>query len=285
MAQRHFLFRNEVAQILGVSPATVSRWARKGYLPCVETAGGHRRYSPEDVEELRERLLGRDKSTPFEPESLETLLRRAGLRTSEEASIVEVRCHGRAGQGLITMGELLAEAALKDGRFFQAYPEFGPERSGAPMESFIRISPLPIDTHAPIRNPQIVMVLDPTLLGQVPVFEGMSRDGLAVVNSHEDPDSLRSAVPSLGDRAVATVDASAIAMETLARPIPNVPLLGALLRASSMVTPDAMAGVIVGRLGARLAPAVVDANVAAFWEGHRRAVFSPAIQRRQEVLA
>src|SRR3972149_4305960 len=99
--------------------------------------------------------------------------------------ITEIRWHGRGGQGIVTAGELLAQAALVESKFFQSFPEFGPERSGAPMRAYTRVSDSPISLHCPILN------LDPTLLGSRGVFEGLQEDGSAVVNTSYSPEELR----------------------------------------------------------------------------------------------
>lgn len=276
MAKRGFLSRAEVATLLGVSPSTVTRWARQGRLPAVETLGGHRRYPREAVLRLREHLQRGSYVVATAP-----LLR--ALAPSElspdDTALVEVRMHGRAGQGLITAGELLAEAALRDGKYFQAFPEFGAERTGAPMEAFFRLSDGPINTHAPVQEPDVVLVIDPTLLGQVPVFRGVPRGALAVVNHRRPPAELvaEGIVPK-GLRVV-TVDATAIAMELVGRPVPNIPVLGALLRVRPLVTPELMARVIRERMEGHISRSVAEANVAAFWRGWREARHQGATRR------
>lgn len=96
--------------------------------------------------------------------------------------LVEIRWHGRGGQGVVTAGKLLAETALGAGWYFQAFPDYGPERMGAPIRSYTRLSTKPIVIHSQIENPDIVLVLDPTLLGTVPVTEGLKEDGILLVN-------------------------------------------------------------------------------------------------------
>lgn len=275
MAQKQFLSRVDVAESLAVSPATVSRWARQGRLPCVKTFGGHRRYPIEAIAQLRERLHGGEYSLSASLKLLERTIRRPEHRLVEEAAVVEIRCHGRAGQGLITAGELLAEAALQDGKYFQAFPEFGAERTGAPMEAFVRISPQPIHVHSPVRNPGVVVVFDPTLLAQVHVMDGVAAGGgLLVVNYPSGPEALARAANIPVKMRVTTVDATRIAQETIGRAIPNVPMLGALLRATAIVSPELMADVISSRLDGRLSAAMVEANRTAFWRGYREALVS-----------
>ena len=232
---------------------------------------------------MRDRLFGEHRYHSPAPTLVEKLLEQAALSAGHEESVIEIRCHGRAGQGLITSGVLLAEAALREGKYIQAFPEFGPERSGAPMEAFIRISPDPIHIHAPITQPGMVMVLDATLLTQISVFHGMGEEAIAVVNHTATPDALRGSVDEIQRVNLVTVDASGIALEILKRPFPNMPMLGAMLRASPIVSPELMADVIVRGLEKRLTPDMVAANRLAFWEGHKRANVSWVQEQKKEV--
>ncbi|MDH5663207.1 MAG: 2-oxoacid:acceptor oxidoreductase family protein, partial [Candidatus Bathyarchaeota archaeon] len=105
--------------------------------------------------------------------------------------ILEVRWHGRGGQGAWTASELLARAAINEGKYIQSFPEFGPERMGAPVRAFTRISDEPIQTHCAVYNPDVVAVLDPSLLKAVPVTEGLNDEGILIVNSKENPAEIR----------------------------------------------------------------------------------------------
>ncbi|MDI6799739.1 MAG: 2-oxoacid:acceptor oxidoreductase family protein, partial [Actinomycetota bacterium] len=132
----------------------------------------------------------------------------------------EIRWHARGGQGAVTAAKFLAEAALADGRDIQAFPEYGPERMGAPIKAFTRISTSPIGIYCAIDNPSIVVVLDETLLDTVKVHEGLTDDGVILVNSNKSPDMIRNKIGVKVGR-VYTVPASTIALETLGKPIPN----------------------------------------------------------------
>ena len=101
--------------------------------------------------------------------------------------LTEIRWHGRAGQGIVTAGELLAEAALENDMYFQAFPDYGPERMGAPIKAYTRISDEPIDIHYQILNPEVVVVVNPNLLGIVDVTEGLVEGGIVIVNTSESP--------------------------------------------------------------------------------------------------
>ena len=121
--------------------------------------------------------------------------------------LIEVRWHGRGGQGAVTASKLLATSALAEDKYIQAFPEYGPERMGAPIQSFTRISEIPIKIHCHVTNPSIVVVLDPTLLGAVDVTEGLTEDGVLIINTKDSPARTRDKL-NLKGREVYTVDAS-----------------------------------------------------------------------------
>ncbi len=174
--------------------------------------------------------------------------------------VVEIRWHGRGGQGVVTAGKLLAETALGTGQYFQAFPDFGPERMGAPIRSFTRLSSRPITIHSQIETPDVVLVLDPTLLGTVPVADGLKEDGILLVNTSQSPQAVRQATGFRTGK-VCTVDASRIAIEELGREITNTPMLGAFARATGLFTIDALIEQIRAWFGHRVSPQVVEANV------------------------
>ncbi len=159
--------------------------------------------------------------------------------------ITEIRWHGRGGQGAKTAAQFLAEAALNSGKFIQAFPEYGPERAGAPIRAYTRISDTAITVHSSVTNPEAVVVIDPTLLNQQ-VLDGLPADGILVVNSHETPSEIRKKLAY--DRGkVATVDATKIALETVKLPMPNTPMLGALIKIMPVVSMDALQEKIRGK--------------------------------------
>ncbi|MFA6078497.1 MAG: 2-oxoacid:acceptor oxidoreductase family protein [Candidatus Omnitrophota bacterium] len=149
--------------------------------------------------------------------------------------MIEIRWHGRGGQGAKTAALLLADAALSSGKYVQAFPEYGPERMGAPVASFDRISTKPILLHSGVLNPDVVLVLDPTLIEAVDVTEGMSDGGVIVVNTEKTPEQIKSELKISGSIKVFVVDASTISKETIGREIPNTPMLGALIKATGML--------------------------------------------------
>ncbi|MEW5772552.1 MAG: pyruvate ferredoxin oxidoreductase subunit gamma [Thermodesulfobacteriota bacterium] len=165
--------------------------------------------------------------------------------------MIEIRLHGRGGQGGVTSAELLARAAIGQGRFAQAFPSFGPERRGAPVVAFVRVSDEQIRLREKIYEPNIVLVLDPTLLDIVNVAEGLKEGGMVVVNSSHTASELKKKYkwPK-----AAGVDADSIALQELGVPITNTTMLGALLKATGIVPVETLEPVIMDRFGGKLGP-------------------------------
>jgi pyruvate ferredoxin oxidoreductase gamma subunit len=161
--------------------------------------------------------------------------------------MVEIRFHGRGGQGAVTSAELTALAAIEEGKYGQAFPSFGPERRGAPVMAFVRVSDKPIRTREKVYNPDIVVVLDPTLLEIVNVEAGLKENGLVVLNTSKTPEEVRK---ETGIKArLAIVDASRIAMEVMRIPITNTTMLGALVKSSGLVPIEALRAPVQHRFG------------------------------------
>jgi len=180
------------------------------------------------------------------------------------AKLTEIRWHGRAGQGIVTAGELLAEAALKNDMYFQAFPDYGPERMGAPIKAYTRISDEPISIHYQILNPEVVVVVNPNLLGIVDVTEGLVEGGIVIVNTSESPEQTRKNLHLEGSKArVFTLDARGIALDTLKRDIPATLMLGAIIRATGLVQLEDTIHAARETLGAKLRTEIVEANIAA----------------------
>ena len=176
--------------------------------------------------------------------------------------MIELRFHGRGGQGAVTSAEILATVAIDEGKYAQAFPSFGPERRGAPVIAFARIDEKQIRDRTAIRKPDVVMVLDPTIMKIVKVAEGLKKDGWLVVNTSRTPAQVAK-LTGFGGR-LATVDANAIALEEIGRAITNMVMLGTLVRATSMVKAGGVERVIEERFG----PVLGGRNIQAF----RRAV-------------
>jgi len=146
----------------------------------------------------------------------------------------EIRWHGRGGQGAKTAALLFGDAAVSTGKYIQAFPEYGPERMGAPVASFNRISSKPIRIHSGITNPDVVVVLDVSLIEQVNVLEGLDPErGILIVNTSETPEEIKKKLNFNGK--VYTVDATKISIETIGRDIPNTPMMGALVKVTGLI--------------------------------------------------
>jgi pyruvate ferredoxin oxidoreductase gamma subunit len=150
------------------------------------------------------------------------------------ARLTEIRWHGRGGQGAKTAALLFGEAVLGQGKYMQAFPEYGPERMGAPVQSYNRISEEPITLHCGVTSPQIVVILDPTLIGAVDVMAGLPDDGVIIINTNEPASKFRELL-KLKSQKLYTIDASKISMETIGRNIPNTPMMGALAKATGLL--------------------------------------------------
>ncbi|MFO8083832.1 MAG: pyruvate ferredoxin oxidoreductase subunit gamma [Desulfobacterales bacterium] len=161
--------------------------------------------------------------------------------------MIEIRLHGRGGQGAVTSAELLALAAINEGKYAQAFPSFGPERRGAPVVAFCRIDDEPIRFRTNIYNPDLVMVLDPSILRLVDVSGGLKDDGILVTNTKYSPKQIRE---ELGIRqSIGTVNATQIAREELGIPITNTTMLGSLLKAGKVLDPESLVEPLKTRFG------------------------------------
>ena len=178
----------------------------------------------------------------------------------------EIRVHGRGGQGVVTTAELLARAAFEDGRHAQAFPTFGSERTGSPVVAFCRIDDRPIRIHEPIAQPGALMVLDPTLVHQVRLFEGVAPDTYLLVNTTRTFTDLGldDLVDRLQPARAMTVPASDIAREVLGRPLPNTALVGAFAALTGVVTRAAVTAAVEQTFTGSLAELNVLAAVRAY---------------------
>lgn len=160
--------------------------------------------------------------------------------------ITEFRWHGRGGQGVVTSNQMLGKAALAEGNYIQAFPEFGPERTGAPVRAFLRISKAPIQVYAQVYHPDVVVCIDSTLLDVLNPAEGLKDDGTLVLNTNKNPASIRKKFDFKGGKVV-TVDASTIAMEVLGRPFYNMPTMAAAVSATGVVAVDTVIAEVLNR--------------------------------------
>ena len=179
--------------------------------------------------------------------------------------ILEVRWHGRGGQGAWTASELLARAAISGGKYIQSFPEFGAERLGAPVTAFTRISTEPIRIHCAIYNPDVVAVLDPTLLKTVKVADGLTDNGGdIIVNSKETPAQIKKLLDTDKGK-VWTVPATEISMRILGMPITNTAMLGAVARVTQVVNLETIEKMIK----ARFRPDVAEKNFTVVKEAYQ----------------
>ncbi len=168
-------------------------------------------------------------------------------------TMMEFRWHGRGGQGAWTASELLARTALDEGKYIQSFPEFGPERMGAPVTAFTRISTEPIRLHCAIYEPNVVVVLDNTLLKTVPVTAGLNReDDILIINSSEEPKVMKEKL-NVTKGKVWTVPATEIALKILGAPITNTALLGCVAKATNIISLSGIEKTLKGRFRPDLA--------------------------------
>jgi pyruvate ferredoxin oxidoreductase gamma subunit len=179
-----------------------------------------------------------------------------------EGDLTEIRWHARGGQGAVTAAKMVAELALGRGKYFQAFPEYGPERSGAPIVAFTRVSNAPIQVYCGVEHPGIVVVLDASLLGTVDVTKGAPPDVIVLVNSEMAPGDLRKHY-GLKNGRLFTIAATRIATETIKRPIPNTPMVGALTRITGLFPIEEVVEFIRYDFGKKFPPKVVEGNIAA----------------------
>jgi pyruvate ferredoxin oxidoreductase gamma subunit len=175
---------------------------------------------------------------------------------------LEIRWHGRGGQGAKTAAGMVAEVAVAAGKYAQAAPEYGAEREGAPIKAYTRISEKPIRTHDAIYYPDIVLVLDDTLLETQGVEQGLVEDGIVLVNTKKTPAEVREML-GVDKAQVYTIDATAIAIEEIQRPIPNTVMIGALVEVTGVVDIPHVKQKVEKKFGAKLSEEMLDGNMRA----------------------
>lgn len=174
--------------------------------------------------------------------------------------MIEIRIHGRGGQGNVAAAELLAAAAFKDGKYAQAFPSFGAERIGAPVQAFVRIDDKKIRVREDVRHPNYLIVQDQYLLDSVPVLDGLKPDGLVLINAEKRPEEL--GLNTLAS--VETIPATEIAIEIIGRPIPNAIMIGAFCSLTGLVSLEAVQQAIMEKFPG----SVGKNNVAALERAH-----------------
>ncbi len=178
--------------------------------------------------------------------------------------LIEIRWHGRGGQGAKTASLLLADAAFNTGKYIQGFPEYGPERMGAPITAYNRISSKPITIHSNIYEPDYVVVVDDTLLESVDVTAGLKSDGAIVINTTKSPEYLKSVLKGYQGN-IYTIDARKVSMETLGRYFPNTPMLAAIVKVSKIMNDEDFINDMKGSFKHKFAkkPEVIDGNMKA----------------------
>lgn len=178
--------------------------------------------------------------------------------------MLEIRWHGRGGQGVVTAAKFLTDIALNENKYFQAFPEYGPERMGAPIQAFTRIDDKPINIRTGIRNPDVVAVLDSSLIGTVDFLNGIKDSGIVVINTPKTPQEVRK-ILGIENRPlkVYTVNATQIAIETIGRPIPNTPMIGALAKAVNIAPIEVILKFLEKSFSKKFSDEIVKGNVEA----------------------
>jgi pyruvate ferredoxin oxidoreductase gamma subunit len=184
------------------------------------------------------------------------------------AEMMEIRWHGRGGQGTVTAAKVLADDCLSGGRYVQAFPEYGPERAGAPLRAYNRISEKELRMHCPVLKPQVVGVVDATLLDSMNVAEGAKENAIFVVNTSKDPKEIRAKLKAEPGQKVYTIDATKIAVECIGRAMPNASMLGAVVKVTGLVTLDHLLEDVRKSFGKKFAQKIIDGNLEATRRGY-----------------
>lgn len=182
---------------------------------------------------------------------------------------IEIRWHGRGGQGTVTAAKVLADACLSGGRHVQAFPEYGPERAGAPLRAYNRISEKELRLHCPVTHPKIVSVVDATLIDVMNLADGTTDDAIFVVNTTKAPSEIRQAIKAKKGQKVFTVDATKIAIEEIGRALPNSPMLGAVCGVAGLVTLEHLLEEVRKSFGKKFSEKIINGNLKATERGFK----------------
>lgn len=185
------------------------------------------------------------------------------------SELVEIRWHGRGGQGTVTAAKVLADACLSGGRYVQAFPEYGPERAGAPLRAYNRVGSKELRLHCPVMHPMVVSIVDATLLDAIDVTEGAVKDAVFIVNTSKDPKEIRKKLKATPEQKVFTVNATDIAIECIGRPLPNSPMLGALSKATGLVSLESLLEDVRKSFGKKFSQKIIDGNLEAVNRGYQ----------------
>lgn len=179
--------------------------------------------------------------------------------------MIEIRFHGRAGQGAKSASELLAQSALIEDKFFQSFPEYGAERMGAPMKAFFRISDTQIRSNEPIVSPDIVVVLDDTIINTLNVTDGLKKNGFLLINTKKTKADIQKITGYCGK--IYLIDATKITVDLLCENLPNIPLLGALIKIKEVVKLDSIKESILKMFQKKIGEEKTNKNILALMQG------------------
>ena len=177
--------------------------------------------------------------------------------------MIQIRIHGRGGQGVVTAAELIAIAAFKEGKIAQAFPFFGVERTGAPVEAFARIDDKPIRTREQVNNPDILIIQDPSLIGTVPFDRGCNKDTILIINTSKKKEEL-----GLNFKNIHTIDATKIALKEFGKNIVNTTLLGAFSKATNLIKIESLKEAIKEKFQEK-GESVINKNIKAIEEAYK----------------
>jgi pyruvate ferredoxin oxidoreductase gamma subunit len=182
--------------------------------------------------------------------------------------LVEIRWHGRGGQGTVTAAKVFADACLSGGRYTQAFPEYGPERAGAPLKAYNRIGSRELRLHCPVIKPNIVAVVDATLLDAIDITEGAPEDAAFIINTSKEPKEIRAKIKASAGQKVYTIDATAISVATIGRVMPNTPMVGALTKVSGLLSLESVIEDMSKSFGKKFSQKIIDGNIQAVTKGY-----------------
>ncbi|MDA8085440.1 MAG: 2-oxoacid:acceptor oxidoreductase family protein [Nitrospiraceae bacterium] len=185
------------------------------------------------------------------------------------SEMIEIRWHGRGGQGTVTAAKVLADACLSGGRYVQAFPEYGPERAGAPLRAYNRISDRELRLYCPVTNPKVVSVVDASIMDAMNVAEGAVDDAIFVVNTAKEPAEIRKTLGAKATQKIFTVDATSIAINEIGRPLPNSPMLGAVVRATGLVELPHLSEEVRKSFGKKFSEKIINGNLKAVERGYK----------------
>jgi pyruvate ferredoxin oxidoreductase gamma subunit len=184
------------------------------------------------------------------------------------SEIIEIRWHGRGGQGTVTAAKVLADACLSGGRHVQAFPEYGPERAGAPLRAYNRVSSKELRMHCPVLVPDVVSVVDSTLIDSINIAEGSKENTIFIINTTKHPKEVREKLKAGPKQKIYTVDATKISLECFGRALPNSPMLGSVCKITGLVSLEHLLDDVKKSFGKKFSRKIIDGNLEATKRGY-----------------